>query len=274
MYLSKLSNKYVPSKAAILPADGLFRWFAKAPSTAEDCQNRAMALVAFFGCLRSCELVALELKDIEEIADGVLIRITRMKTTARETRFIVPYTSFSCSAVSPAKVVLDYIAVVRPWLISHKLSRLWPRPIKSGYSSQFRGKNHMTVIAKAIAEFLNLNTANYTSHSFRRSSATAVADNGMSLLNLKRFGGWKSDTVASSYIDESLASIKEAAVKLAPSPASALLIETSISSTTSASTVTDQNPPSEITAGVTPDQSELPKLDRGKATYNFYFNNN
>ena len=46
-------------------------------------------------------------------------------------------------------------------------------------------------------------TESYTSHGFRRSAATWLVDAGVSLPNLKRFGRWKSDSVASGYVNES-----------------------------------------------------------------------
>lgn len=58
---------------------------------------------------------------------------------------------------------------------------------------------------KAIATYLNLpNPEYYTGHCFRRSSATLLADTGANLITLKRQGGWKSDRVAESYIEESI----------------------------------------------------------------------
>ena len=45
----------------------------------------------------------------------------------------------------------------------------------------------------------------YTSHCFRRSGATFLADGGVSLENLKRFGRWKSTTCAERYVASSAA---------------------------------------------------------------------
>ncbi|KAJ8968746.1 hypothetical protein NQ317_004450 [Molorchus minor] len=41
----------------------------------------------------------------------------------------------------------------------------------------------------------------YTGHSFRRSSATLLANSGEGLTDIKRLGGWKSTTVAEGYIE-------------------------------------------------------------------------
>lgn len=56
-----------------------------------------------------------------------------------------------------------------------------------------------------VAEFLKLpNSTEYTGHCFRRSSASMAADSNVDLVSLKRLGGWKSSSVAESYIDESI----------------------------------------------------------------------
>lgn len=55
------------------------------------------------------------------------------------------------------------------------------------------------------------NAENYTGHSFRRTSATILAENGGDLLTLKQHGGWKSSTVAEGYIAESISGNKRIA---------------------------------------------------------------
>jgi integrase len=208
-----------PNKAAILPAEGLSAFFARELTNNADLQDCAMTVVAFFGCLRGCELVNLEVSNLEEIADGIMIKVVRFKTTNNECRFLVP-TVIQGSAISPAKILLNYLQVVKPWLTDKKQTRLWPRPIASGFCVQFRGKHHVAQVAKKIAVFLNLDPEKYSGHSFRRSAATAAADAGISMINLKRFGGWKSDSVAASYVDNSLTATREAADLLLPTTSS------------------------------------------------------
>ena len=58
---------------------------------------------------------------------------------------------------------------------------------------------------KTIATWLSLPDPQlYTGHSFRRTSATLLVDEGGDLTDLKKHGGWKSSTVAEGYINESL----------------------------------------------------------------------
>lgn len=59
------------------------------------------------------------------------------------------------------------------------------------------GKNKFGKMPSDIAKYLNLPDADhYTGHSFRRTSATLLADSGADLTTLIRHGGWKSSGVA------------------------------------------------------------------------------
>lgn len=55
---------------------------------------------------------------------------------------------------------------------------------------------------------------NHSLASLRRTATTLLADMGVSLINLKRFGRWKSDSIAQSYIDQSTALKTEVAQQL------------------------------------------------------------
>lgn len=67
------------------------------------------------------------------------------------------------------------------------------------------GINKFGSMPKKIAGYLGLaDCALYTGHSFRRSSATILADSGASMTTLKRHGGWKSAQVAEGYIEDSM----------------------------------------------------------------------
>lgn len=77
-------------------------------------------------------------------------------------------------------------------------------------TSQPIGINKFGAMPKQIATFLNLDDPHeYTGHSFRRSSATLLADSGANLLTLKRHGGWRSNSVAEGYIDDSMRNKEE-----------------------------------------------------------------
>lgn len=72
---------------------------------------------------------------------------------------------------------------------------------------------------KKIAETLKLdNPSLFTSHAFRRYSATWVADGGVDIINLKRFGGWKSESPAQGYFAESVGNKRKLAELLVGEP--------------------------------------------------------
>lgn len=56
-----------------------------------------------------------------------------------------------------------------------------------------------------IAEYLDLeNPANYTGHSFCRTSDTILANKGVDVHGLKQYGRLQSSTAAESYVEDSL----------------------------------------------------------------------
>jgi hypothetical protein len=86
--------------------------------------------------------------------------------------------------------------------------------------------------AEITAELDLPNPKSYTRHSFRVTSATMLVDTRISITNLKRQGGWKSDSVVERYLRESKKMKSENAalitgiqqnqsITLSPSPQSA-----------------------------------------------------
>eukprot|EP00957_Ditylum_brightwellii_P207803 15354581-Ditylum_brightwellii.AAC.1 len=73
-----------------------------------------------------------------------------------------------------------------------------------------------TVFLRTIEERLNLEPGSLTTHFSWRSAATALADAGISITNLKRAGRWKSDTTAERYLKNSSAQKKEQLSMLGP----------------------------------------------------------
>ena len=65
------------------------------------------------------------------------------------------------------------------------------------------GEKRVRDVVKKACDILKISKDGYTTHTFRRSAATILADNGSTLVNLKRQGRWTSDTVAESYINNS-----------------------------------------------------------------------
>ena len=58
----------------------------------------------------------------------------------------------------------------------------------------------------------------YIGHCFRRTAATWAADFGVSIINFKRFGRWKSDEFAMEYVDDSSKTKEEIAQSVSIPP--------------------------------------------------------
>ena len=74
---------------------------------------------------------------------------------------------------------------------------------------QNTGKNNVNILHVAACKILKRNKKGYSSHCWRRSAATNLADAGVSLINLKLHGQWVSSRVVKDYIANSLPLSKE-----------------------------------------------------------------
>jgi hypothetical protein len=75
--------------------------------------------------------------------------------------------------------------------------RLWRRWRNKTFINSPLEKNQIAAVPSKIAAYLQLpNASQFTGHSLRRTSSTILANAGISLVNLKKFGRWKSDSVA------------------------------------------------------------------------------
>ena len=75
---------------------------------------------------------------------------------------------------------------------------------KDGIRRENQGKNQEKRL-RFVERKLGYPEGSLTSHSFRRSGATKLADSGISLINLKKAGRWRSSTVSEGYIERSRA---------------------------------------------------------------------
>ena len=83
---------------------------------------------------------------------------------------------------------------------------LWLRYEKGKCSAQRIGSHSIAAPPSQIASFLKLPEPDkYTGHAFRRTAASALVEQGGDLLDLKQLGGWKSDSVAQGYVEDSAA---------------------------------------------------------------------
>jgi integrase len=151
-----------------------------------------ISIFMLFGALRKKEASAMTIDHVKPYDDHICVTIPDPKTGPRS--YVVPD---QYGVVGRFKDYMEKRKLVQ-------VPRLWLRWQKSHYSSQVIGLNRIAQYPAEIAKVLSLSEPEkWTSHAFRRTAATWAADAGIDMINLKRFGNWKSDTVAEGYIADS-----------------------------------------------------------------------
>ena len=155
------------------------------------------------GCCRGDEIDRMKIQDIEKRGELLLVRVPDTKTGVSRaftmSQEFVPYVN-KYAALRPSH------ATAKNFFLNYQ---------KSKCTIQVIGKNKIAKIPLKIASYLQLeNPGEFTGHSLRRSSATVFANSGANMLELQRFGGWQSETVARGYIDDSNVNRQNNATKI------------------------------------------------------------
>lgn len=146
------------------------------------------------GALRRDELVRMTLEDIQEDKTVLIVTVPDTKTDQKRV--------FTITNQDYIRIYYKYVTL-RPKRTA--IRRLFLRYENGKCSAQVVGVHTIGKIPSMIAKYLGLpNSEAYTGHSFRRSSATLLANTGADISVLKRHGGWKSTTVAEGYVEDSI----------------------------------------------------------------------
>lgn len=201
-YLKKFEKESAAKKKSmIFSKEQIFDFLNNAPGDDRRVLVRqAATAIGYYGGLRSAELVALEFDDVvlSDVEINVFIKASKNDPLGEE-KFYFVITKKDCE--------LAYSIVKRyAESIENKTGRFFRNFNNKAnkFTKQPMGINMIAAIPKFIATYLKLeNVDKYTGHCFRRSSATALANTGVSRMSLKRQFRWKSDTVAEGYVASS-----------------------------------------------------------------------
>ncbi len=169
---------------------------------------KLICIFAIFGALRSSEVVQLTWEDVTYLNGDLFVKVNRAKNGGQAS-FLIP------RKIGEYEVGPDWKSYVDK--VPHKKDRIWftPNRARDSYTDQYVGRNSIGGYAAEIAEFLEKeNSSEFTGHAFRRTSATILADLGATILDLKRHGSWKSDSVAEGYVAQSLDAKQKIASKI------------------------------------------------------------
>lgn len=195
-FLKKQNVGFRPQKAQIFTKEDISK-FMLAPDEIY-LMIKVGTIFALAGALRRAELVKITLDDIQDKGNLIIVKISDSKNhTSRS--FVI---SEDINNGTFLKLYRKY-ANLRPPTTTHR--RFFINYKKGKCSVQCVGINTFGKMPAEIASYLGLpNPERYTGHSFRRSSATFLADSGEGITNIKRLGGWKSTAVAEGYLEDSV----------------------------------------------------------------------
>ncbi|XP_074103468.1 uncharacterized protein LOC141530326 [Cotesia typhae] len=203
-FLKQKNKGFKSTKALTLSAEQINQFLGEAP----DNQYLPIKVALIYGVQGACrrkELTELIVGDIEDKGDMLLVKIPDTKT-GRPRSFVVTDDFYH---------IYKKYAKSRPTNLATK--RFFVSYRNGKCRSQNIGINTFGSMPKIIATFLKLaNPESYTGHSFRRTSATLLADSGVDLLlTIKRHGGWKSSPTAEGYIEDSVGNKKRIGQQIA-----------------------------------------------------------
>lgn len=195
--LRRKSECYKPNKAKVLTAEEVTRYLLEAPDQ-QFLLEKVITVFGIFGACRREELLKLRVDNIEDT--GRLLIVTLEDTKNKSCR---KFTITEDDTPFKGCILYRKYAALRPSGLENQ--RVFVDYRNGKCTKQFVGIHKIGGIPRKIATFLKLeNSETYTGHSFRRSAATMLAENGGDLLTLKKFGGWKSSAVAEQYVEESV----------------------------------------------------------------------
>ncbi|XP_074025424.1 uncharacterized protein [Leptinotarsa decemlineata] len=186
-FLKRKSKSYKPKKSAVLSPKDVIRFLKDAPNDIH-LLHKVVLIMGYFGGCRSQELLNLKISDIEDRDSVIVVNVPESKTGVSKKFTVVDEKGFSA------------LPLLRLYM------SLRPKDIERFFcTSQLIGKNMFGKIPSKIAMYLGLpNSSSYTGHCLRRTSATALANAGATMTNLKKHGGWKISTVAEGYLEDSI----------------------------------------------------------------------
>lgn len=166
------------TRKAPATAEALRAILAEIPEDIRGLRDRALLLLGFAGALRRSELVALDVADIEEDAEGLHVRIKRSKTDQEGAGDFVsiPYGSR-----------LRPVAALRAWL---EAANITGGPIfrsigKGGVpaSERLTDRSVATIVKKRV-EAAGFDPALFSGHSLRAGFVTSALHHGADILRV------------------------------------------------------------------------------------------
>ena len=206
-YIKRQNVGFRAKKAKVFTQEDITKFMKEAP----DEIYLLIKVVIIFGLAGACrceELTKLTIDDIDDKGNVIIVTIKDSKNHSARSFVITK----EVNNESFLNLYRKY-ASLRPQQTPHR--RFFLNYKHGKCSTQCVGINTIGKMPSNIAAYIGLkNPELYTGHSFRRSSATLLANSGEEITNIKRLGGWKSTSVAEGYLEESITQKKDMSNKI------------------------------------------------------------
>jgi site-specific recombinase XerD len=183
-----------PDRKAPITAERLLQMVALVPHTLRGARDRALLLLGFAGAFRRSELAALEVGDIEFLAEGMRVTIRRSKTDQEGEGQTIAIVRGACACPVDA---------VRQWLERAKIAA-GPvfRPVtKGGRLIDVALTPHSVgMIVKTYAGRAGFDARKFGAHSLRAGFLTSAAVRGASIFKMMDVSRHKSVDTLRSYV--------------------------------------------------------------------------
>ena len=187
--------------------------------------RKAVVILSYFGGLRLCEAMNLQVEKISPSAGGFDVVHDRAKgrTDKPSSKYTVPKKKVPKEGEEETvEDSFDWAACLGTYLgrMKEELGKYQGRVFYTGRKNgglvaQGMGRNKLAEVPHEVAKFLGKeNWQDFTFHSFRRSSATAAADAGATPQQMQDFFGWKHPSMTAEYISTSRHQINAMAGRL------------------------------------------------------------
>lgn len=184
-----------PGKEPLLTAD-ILDMLDTLDSGLHGCRDRALLLMGFAGGFRRSEIVALNVEDVKETADGLIIEVRRSKTDPEAKGMMIALPYGSTAATCPVRSYRAWIGEAR--ITSGPAFRAVDRHGRIGPARMNAGS--VARVIKHAAQSAGLNPANYAGHSLRAGFATQAFLNGAPEVSIMRHTRHRSLNTLRKYI--------------------------------------------------------------------------
>ena len=158
-------------------------------------RNRTIILLGFVGAFRRSELVALNVEDLEETAEGILVTLRRSKTDQEGLgrRIAIPRGEIACP-VAALRAWLDAAGITEGAIFRRIFNKRAHR-----VTERRLGPRNVAAIVKQSAARLGFDPSTFGGHSLRAGFVTSAVKRGANLIKITDVTGHKSLEMLKTY---------------------------------------------------------------------------